>query len=127
MTAPRYPRLLLVDDSNSLRMLFSTTLETAGFTIVAEARNGQEGLEKFLTHKPDITLLDIEMPVLDGYKTLKAIVQADKSALVIMLTSISQVEVWEDCYLAGAKAYIRKDSPLADLPARVMEIWQENC
>ncbi|MBF0425990.1 MAG: response regulator [Magnetococcales bacterium] len=124
--SPLSLRLLLIDDSSSLRMLFSTTLEAAGFTVVAEAANGKEGVERYLALRPDVTLLDIEMPVMDGTQALKAIMRADKGALVIMLTSVSHATVWEDCYLAGAKAYVRKDAPLADLPAKVAEVWRES-
>ncbi|MBF0142193.1 MAG: response regulator [Magnetococcales bacterium] len=126
MTTAGFPSLLLVDDDDNLRMLFSTALEGAGFNVVGEANQGDIGLEKYLALKPDLTLLDIEMPVMDGIRTLKAILGRNDNAVVVMLTSIQQSAIWDDCLLAGAKAYIRKDAPLADLPARVMEVWQEN-
>jgi len=103
------PRVLIVDDMQAMRAMAKSLATSLGAEVIGEAENGQVGLELFLSEKPDLVLLDIEMPVKDGISTLKAILAEDSSANVVMLTSVDNMAVVEDCIFSGARDYIRKD------------------
>jgi len=103
------PRVLIVDDMQAMRAMAKTLATSLGAEVIGEAENGQVGLDLYLSEKPDLVLLDIEMPVKDGISTLKAILAEDSSANVVMLTSVDNMAVVEDCIFSGARDYIRKD------------------
>ncbi|MBF0310476.1 MAG: response regulator transcription factor [Magnetococcales bacterium] len=124
MTDTTRPRLLLVDDDESLRQLFATVLDASGFEVVAQAGDGRSGVQLFTAHSPDMVLLDIEMPVMNGIQALKTMMKNNPKAVVVMLTSIQSVGVWDDCLLAGATGYIRKDTPLMEIPSQLMKLWK---
>lgn len=89
-TAP-YIRVMLVDDSVTVRGLLRRIIEKdPAFEIVASAGDGLDGLEKYKQHKPDIMLMDVEMPQMDGLTALKEILAFDPSARVIMCSSLTQ-------------------------------------
>ncbi|MCR5608433.1 MAG: response regulator [Lachnospiraceae bacterium] len=101
-------KVLLVDDSKTSRKILRTILEGAGHTIVDEASNGEEGVEKYLDLKPDVTTLDITMPVMDGIEALKQIKLLDKDAKVIMVTAASQKSKMLEAVKYGAADFIAK-------------------
>ncbi len=76
----RIKRILIVDDSMIIRMNLKKILEKSGFTVVGEAANGKEAVEKHLQYSPDLTTMDITMPVMDGIEALKEIKSSDKHA-----------------------------------------------
>ncbi|MBF0369693.1 MAG: response regulator [Magnetococcales bacterium] len=119
-------RLLLVEDDAPLRLMYRKAFEKKGFEVVGEGENGQEGIALFKTLKPDITLMDINMPVMNGIHGLKGILKADPKAFVIMLTSEFQAELWDECLLAGAEYYIRKETPLTETHRIILENWEEH-
>ncbi|MBF0623152.1 MAG: response regulator [Magnetococcales bacterium] len=121
------PRILLIDDDYALRFMYSKVCSDAGFEVVGEAEDGQEGVGLFHTLKPDIVLCDIEMPVLTGIDALKAILELDSGACVIMLTSVSDTAVWDECLLSGARYYVQKETPYVELAKKVKEAWLEHC
>lgn len=79
-------KILIVDDSKTSRKFLRNMLEQAGHEIVAEAVNGAEGVEKFRIYRPDITTMDITMPVLGGIDAVKDIIEIDPDAKIIMVT-----------------------------------------
>lgn len=79
-------KILIIDDSRTSRKILRGILEEAGHEIVDEAVDGQDGVEKYKQTKPEITTLDITMPVMDGLEALKNIKEFDSSAKVIMVT-----------------------------------------
>lgn len=113
---------LVVDDMASMRGLAKVMLGSCGVTVVAEAENGELGLKLYKEQTPDVVLLDIEMPVLDGVKTLSKILAFDPKAKVVMLTTVSNWNVTEACILSGAKDYIHKDKDPAVIKARIEEV-----
>jgi len=85
-------KVLLVDDSAVIARQLSKILEKQGdFEVVGQARNGVEGLKLFSTLKPDIVLLDIVMPELDGIQTIRSIMSLDKDAKVVVISSTGGV------------------------------------
>ena len=80
-------KILLVDDSKTSRKILKGILEESGHEIIGEAVNGEDGIAKYKELKPELTTMDITMPVLDGLEALRQIMEYDKSAKVIMVTA----------------------------------------
>lgn len=108
-------KILLVDDEAPLRMLVAATLEGSGYELF-EATNGQEGLEIAFREKPDLVLLDVAMPKMDGFEMCRRL-KADPATaniVVIMLTAMGQQSDRQKGAEAGADAYFTKPfSPTA--------------
>jgi len=100
-------RILIVDDSLFQRRIISTPLKTEGYEVI-EAINGRDGLEKILSGKPDLILLDILMPEMDGFEMLKKLRDTGNTIPVIMLTSDVQNTTRDECLSLGAEAFINK-------------------
>lgn len=107
--------ILLVDDEPHIRKYISLILRTLGDPIIVEAGNGEEALAAYRREDPDLVLMDVNMPRLDGIETLKALRAYDPNAAVIMLTSLANRETIEQALEAGALNYIRKDTPREEI------------
>lgn len=101
-------RVLVVDDACVVRMIIKGILESNGFQIAGEAKNGREALNKYMELKPDAVTMDIIMPEVDGIQGLKNILGFDKNAKVIMVTAIDQRDSLMEAIRAGASDYIVK-------------------
>lgn len=101
-------RILLVDDSITSRKILRNIIEEAGHTIIGEAVNGEEGAIKYKELQPDITTMDITMPILDGIDSLKLIMEDDPAAKVIMVTAAGQKNRIVDALKYGASEFIAK-------------------
>ncbi|MBR4341475.1 MAG: response regulator [Lachnospiraceae bacterium] len=101
-------RILIVDDSRTSRKILRNILETAGHEIVAEAMDGQDGINKFKDINPDIVTLDITMPVMDGLEALKNIKAENPAAKVIMVTAAGQQNKMIDAIKLGASEFVTK-------------------
>lgn len=116
-------KILVVDDEPHVRKFLGLVVRGLGSPTVIEASNGQEAVEKFAAELPDLVLLDVNMPVMDGRQALASIMEKNPAARVVMLTSLSNRETIESCLNAGAAGYLRKDTPkdaiLSDLAAIV--------
>lgn len=112
MTNSKNLRVLLVEDSEEYRMFLRRNLLTRNFEIVGEAGDGEQGVKLFQSEKPDLTLLDFEMPIADGSEVLDEIKTINPDAVVIMLTGREDMETMELCIDKGASHYIRKEYPL---------------
>ncbi|MBL4720361.1 MAG: response regulator [Alphaproteobacteria bacterium] len=119
MTTTYRPRVLVVDDDSSIRALISIILESLNCDVVGEGKNGAEAVALFSEMKPDLVLLDVQMPGMNGVMALKKMLSMDSSASIVMLTIVDDVNVADDCILAGAKDYIRKDRSPDALKARI--------
>ena len=101
-------RVLVVDDEEIVRKMVVQVLRSVGYEIVGEAPNGKQAADLYKTAKPDIVTLDVMMPVMDGFTTLKTILEIDPEATVVMLTSESDKELVVRILKEGAKGYIVK-------------------
>lgn len=113
--------ILLVDDEAHIRKFVSLILKQLGNPIIVEASNGEEAVEVYRREGPDLVLMDVSMPRMDGIETLKALKAIDPNCAVIMLTSIVNRETIEQALEAGALNYIRKDVPKEDIAKSLAE------
>src|SRR2546423_14424512 len=112
--AIKKPRIavLLADDHSVVREgLASLIGRKADMTVLAEAGNGREAVELWKQHHPDVTLLDLRMPELDGVGAIKEIREHDEHARIIVLTTFDGDEDIYRAIQAGAKGYLLKDVP----------------
>ena len=105
-------RILIAEDETLIRLDLAEMLREAGYEVVAEAKNGQEAIELALELKPDLAILDVKMPILDGISAAEKIIDI---APVLMLTAFSQRDLVERARDAGAMAYVVKPFTLDDL------------
>jgi len=118
-SAPRR-RVVIAEDEALIRLDLKEMLEEEGFTVVAEAANGEDAVRLAVQHRPDLVVLDVKMPRLDGISAAEQIAAA-RIAPVVMLTAFSQPELVERARAAGAMAYVVKPFTKADLlPAIAM-------
>lgn len=100
--------ILICDDAAFMRMMIKDILTKNGYNVVGEAENGAKAVEKYQELKPDLVLMDITMPEMDGIQALKAIKAADPSATVIMCSAMGQQAMVIESIQAGAKDFIVK-------------------
>lgn len=101
-------RIMIVDDADFMRLVLRDVLEKGGYEIAAEAKDGKEAVEKYLETHPDLVLLDVTMPVMDGLTALKEIKKSDPAAKVIMVSSMCQKAVVLETIRAGAFTFVAK-------------------
>lgn len=105
-------RVMVVDDSKLTRISLKTMLaEASGLEWVGEAEEGQQAVSKVLPLKPDVILMDIGMPILNGIEATRQIRQTDPQTKIIMLTSHESDEDVLDAFQSGATSYCLKDTP----------------
>jgi CheY-like chemotaxis protein len=114
--AQRPVRVLLVEDNDVYAHTLELLLEPVGTVeIVGRARHGAEGVERALKLEPDVILMDVSMPVMDGFEATEHITAAQPATRVVMLTSSDDPADRARAHAAGASEYLTKDSRLADL------------
>jgi two-component system, chemotaxis family, chemotaxis protein CheY len=118
----RGTRVLLADDEAHVRVYLKFLLTRMRLDVVGEAANGDEAVRLYRELRPDIALLDLNMPVKTGEEALKEIMTEFPGARVIMLSSLADRETVETCASLGAINYIRKDCK----PDEMREIIEES-
>lgn len=111
------PRVLVVDDLPMMRQALREVIEEAGFVVAGEAIDGNQGIVAYMEQKPDVVLLDIVMPKLDGIAALKQLVRIDPGARVIMCSALGEQSLIFRAIQLGARDFIVK--PFR--PQRVVE------
>ncbi|WP_062213641.1 ANTAR domain-containing response regulator [Demequina oxidasica] len=113
-TGAKKRRAIVAEDEALIRMDIVETLREGGYDVVGEAANGEEAVALAKELKPDVIVMDIKMPVMDGITAAEHIAQ-DRLAPVVLLTAFSQTELVERARDAGAMAYVVKPFTPADL------------
>src|SRR2546430_8380764 len=108
-------RVMIADDYTETRMFLRDLLVISNHEVVAEAADGPEAVEKFKATRPDIVLLDLAMPKMDGLSVLREIKKMDENAKVILLTASGNLKTINECVQAGAVTYILKPFKIEDL------------
>ncbi len=101
-------RVLVCDDAAFMRMTLIKILKDAGHETVAEAANGREAVKKYFDHKPDVVLMDITMPEMDGLEATQQIKTNDPEAVIIMVSAMGQQEKVFAAIANGARDFIVK-------------------
>lgn len=114
-------RILLADDEVHIRYLIRSVLRDEGYEVVAEANNGEDALALYRETRPDLALLDINLPLMTGDEVLAAILKEDPQAKVVLLTMVADVETVRRCLDMGAVNYILKSNPI-DVIRRL--VWE---
>ena len=112
-------KILCVDDDLSLLNLYHETLSEEGYNAIL-AENGKEALAKFSKEKPNLVIMDIRMPLMDGIETLNAILGKNRQLPVIINTAYPQYK--ENFMTWGADAYVVKSSDLTELKQKIREV-----
>lgn len=103
--------VLIIDDHMIVRQGLKLIFETEpGIKVVGEAENGQEGVDLASELQPDIILMDLQMPVMDGYTAVQQIMAARPESRIIILTTFNEDELMYQCLQAGAKGFLLKDT-----------------
>jgi len=105
-------RILVAEDEALIRMDLVEMLQESGYEVVAQATNGEEAIALAIEHQPDLAILDVKMPVLDGISAAEKIISI---APVLMLTAFSQRELVDRARDAGVMAYVVKPFTISDL------------
>jgi AmiR/NasT family two-component response regulator len=105
-------RILVAEDEALIRMDLVEMLQEAGYEVIAQATNGEEAIALATEHRPDLAILDVKMPVLDGISAAEKIISI---APVLMLTAFSQKELIDRARDAGVMAYVVKPFTISDL------------
>jgi len=116
-------KVLLVDDHALLRTGVANIInQEPDLQVIAEAANGAEAVDAFRDHRPDVTLLDLRMPVMEGVEAVRHIREIDSQARVIVLTTYDADEDIARALQAGAKAYVLKDISADALVACIHDV-----
>lgn len=109
--------ILIVDDAAFMRMMIRDILTKNGYEVIGEAENGAKALEKYKELNPDLVIMDITMPEVDGIQAVKDIKKVDENSKIIMCSAMGQQAMVIESIQAGAKDFIVKPFQ----PERVIE------
>ena len=109
-------RIALVDDAEEMRLLVGMSLTLSGeFTVVGEAANGREAVELAQAQRPDLMLLDLSMPEMDGLEALPLVLTASPGTCVVVFSAFDEAQLGSEARARGATGYIEKGTPLEEL------------
>lgn len=101
-------KILIADDASFMRLMISQILARQGLTNVIEAENGLQAVEQFKSNKPDLTLLDITMPELDGLAALAEILRINPLAKVVICSAVANDNIVREALKEGAVGFVAK-------------------
>jgi len=116
-------KVLIVDDALFMRNLLGDILERNGFQVVAQATNGEEAVELYREHRPDLVTMDIVMPLKSGIEALEEIITEDPEARIVMCSALGQEALVLEAVQGGARDFIVK--PFKE--ERVVEVVRRIC
>ena len=115
-------RILIADDHALFLMGIRFALEARGFEVVAEAAGGYEAINLAMLERPDLAILDIKMPELDGFVACREIKKVSPETIVVMLSTFDEPAILQSAKLAGATAYFSKEIDIAELANKLTDI-----
>ena len=115
-------KILIVEDEEGLRLLYEEELKIEGYEVIT-ANNGKEAIQKLEGEKPDLIILDIVMPVMDGLEALGQIVRKERKIPIILNTSYPGYR--QDFISWAADAYVTKSTDLGELKKKVKELLEK--
>lgn len=118
-------KILIVDDSPIARKILKSCIPGKERFTIIEAKNGQEGLELFISEKPDMVFLDLTMPVMDGYEALGLIKEHSRDAVVVVLTADIQAKSIARIVSKGAYKLTKKPATKESISAIIEEISEQ--
>src|SRR4051794_13911909 len=124
MSAEAPVRAIIADDDAFVRRLIKGALQNAGMTVVAEAADGGEAVELGLYYRPDVILMDVVMPGLDGILATRKIVERNPEQLIVVLTSAGEEEFGMLALRAGAVGFLSKEVDIDALPRALAAVRQ---
>ena len=115
--------VVIADDADDVRLLLRLVVESSPtFVVVAEATNGQEAVDAATAHRPDIILLDVSMPELDGLEAIPLIREASAATKIVMVSGLDAAYVAAAARELGADAYVEKGTGREHLLAKMTEL-----
>lgn len=119
------PKVVIADDEEFVRYFLNTVMASIYFDVVAEVEKGDELVGVLESKRPDILLLDINMPNLTGIEFLKNHAKDFADICIIILTSSAASYLIDEAADAGAQCFLRKDTPIEDMVAKIQKTWSE--
>ena len=123
MTGRAY-RVIVADDETHIRYLVRSIIRAEGFEVAGEANNGEEALALYRKERPDLLLMDINLPVMTGDEVLAEIMREFPDAKVVMLTMVADVNTVKKCLELGAVNYILKCASVDEIRRMLREVLQ---
>lgn len=118
-------RAVIADDEAFIRQVLRKMLERIGIEVVGVAENGEEALRQFKSLSPDLVIMDIAMPLMDGLEATKAILKHDPGANILMCTSFSSRQYVSEAVRLGAKGYLSKPFDLDKIREKISSVCPE--
>ena len=123
MNARQPIRVLIADDEPHIRNVIAAIAGSLGGEIVAEAADGEAAIQRFMETRPEMVILDINMPKVTGDKVLARILEVDPDVFAVMMSAQDTVDTVRRCLALGARNYILKDNPAEEIYRLLGESW----
>jgi len=119
-------KILIVDDASFMRTVLKDIVKTNGLANeIVEAVDGVDGVKSYKKHKPDLVIMDVNMPRADGIQALRAIMKIDPNAKVVMVTAVEQKEIVQDAIALGARDYVVKPFDRSHVPLVINKVLRQ--
>ena len=123
--AERKVRVLIADDEPHIRGVIVRIVASLGAEVVAEAGDGEQAVALFAETKPDMVILDINMPKLTGNQALARMLAINPLTLAVMMTAQDSIDAVQECLELGARNYILKSNPAEEIYRLLRDSWAE--
>ena len=116
-------KILIADDSKTIRKIMRLQLEEMGHEVIAEANNGHEAVEMYFKHSPDLITMDMQMPDMNGLEAVTTIKKVDKKVKIIMITAHGQKDLVMGSIKQGVSDYVLKPITTEKLESSIKKIF----